>query len=100
MSMSSPDGRRMLRVLAVTAMIDVLFLLITFFMVASSLRDAENRVDVSLPSTEATKVAPVTRTQITISITSAGEIYIGEKKLTPEELRVTLNELAAQFPDE
>jgi biopolymer transport protein ExbD len=100
MSMSQPDGRRMIPVLPLTAMIDILFLLLTFFMVASSLREAENRVDVSLPSTEATKVTPVTRTQITISITSTGEIYIGEKKLTPEELRVTLNELAAQFPDE
>ncbi len=100
MSMSSPDGKRMIPVLPLTAMIDVLFLLLTFFMVASSLREAENRVDVSLPSTEATKVTPVTRTQITISITAAGDVYIGEQKLSPEELRATLSELARQFPDE
>ena len=100
MSFATPDNKRSLPVLPLASMIDILFLLLTFFLTASAFRDIENRIDVSLPSTEATKVTPIARTQITISITAAQEIYLGEQRVDEASLRSILFDLARQFPDE
>jgi len=85
--------------LPMTAMVDILFLLLIFFMTISAFREHDQRIDVSLPPTETGRTGG-SPTQIIISVTDRDEIFVGEKQYTPDQLRQTLTRLAAQFPDE
>lgn len=90
----------MIPVLPIASMIDILFLMLIFFLTASAFREQDSQIDVSLPATESTRTLPSGRTQITITVQPDGEIYMGEQRYTIDELRGTLRQLAAQFPDE
>lgn len=99
MSFVVPTRQRSAPILPLAGMIDVLFLLLIFFMTASVFREHDQHIEVSLPATEAGAV-PKTATHIVITVTQDDAIYIGEKQYTPKQLGRTLKQLAAQFPDE
>ncbi len=80
-------------------MVDVLFLLLIFFMTTSVFREQDQQIAVSLPATDAGS-ATTMATQIVITITEDDQIYIGEKHYTPQQLHRTLKQLAVQFPNE
>lgn len=81
------------------AMVDVLFLLLIFFMTTSVFREYDQQINVSLPPTDSgeTKQSP---TKIVITITQDSQIYIGDRLYSLDDLRRTLVQLATQFPDE
>ena len=80
-------------------MVDVLFLLLIFFMTTSVFREYDQQINVSLPPTDSgeTKQSP---TKIVITITQDSQIYIGDRLYSLDDLRRTLVQLATQFPDE
>lgn len=81
------------------SMLDIMFLVLTFFLTAAAYRDFDKQIDVSLPATESGRSAGP-RTQIVVTVTPEGAIYIGEKAYEWEDLRATLADLARQFPNE
>ena len=99
MSFTAPTRPRSLPVLPLAAMIDVLFLLLIFFMTTSIFREQERMIDVSLPATEsALPQAP--QSPIVITVTRDGTIYLGDRPYDLDELRTTLDKLGRDFPDE
>ena len=86
-------------VLNLTPMIDVIFLLLIFFMVATTFQDPEREMDVDLP--EATSGSPLTEEQedLIINILRDGSIVLFEKPTTKNDLVRILNERAQQDPD-
>ncbi|QDT01076.1 ExbD/TolR family protein [Adhaeretor mobilis] len=90
----------------VTPMIDVVFLLIIFFLVSSHLASQETLMDLLLPSAESKlESAEAQQHRITINVTAVGETYLGgraasvaeiskrlavERKITAEELQVRI----------
>lgn len=71
-----------------TPMIDVVFQLIIFFLVASHFTNQENAVEVELPKAEdAEEVKQDENHRLTLSIPEAGKIYIGTKILSASELQ-------------
>ena len=99
MSYATPTRARGGPVLPLAGMVDVLFLLLIFFMTTSVFREQDQQIAVSLPATDAGTDAPAA-TQIVITISKDDRIYIGEKYYSPEQLRRTLKQLAIQFPNE
>ena len=85
--------------LPLAGMVDVLFLLLIFFMTTSVFREQDQQIAVTLPATDAGAAATVA-TQIVITITADDRMYIGEKHYPPRQLRRTLKQLAVQFPNE
>ena len=83
-----------------TTFVDVLFLVLMFFLTIAAFRDKEWEMPVALPTVENQRSQPTQRTQIVITITRDGAIYIGDQSYTPQTLRTTLAELARQFPGE
>jgi biopolymer transport protein ExbD len=83
-----------------TTYVDVLFLILTFFVVITTFRDTERQIDVTLQETQSAhnSVGPATQTIITVR--ANGTIYIGEQPFTIEALGPRLHDLAAQYPDE
>ena len=83
-----------------TPMIDVVFLLIIFFMVGAQFTEIERQLDVQLPT--ATGVEPLTARPdpITVTVTEIGEISIGDKVYQLAELEEFLLKARENYPDQ
>lgn len=99
MSFSDSSRIRVTPALPLTSMVDILFLLLIFFLTASVFRDQDRQIDVALPATHSSTTGG-SRTQIVITITADGQTYMGDRAYEPQALRQVLGELAKQYPDE
>jgi biopolymer transport protein ExbD len=72
--------------LSLTPLIDVVFLLLIFFLVTSEFEEEERRLDIVLPT--ATSAAPMVHRprEIVIDVDAQGEIYLRGQPIEPEEL--------------
>jgi biopolymer transport protein ExbD len=86
----------------VTSLIDVVFLLLIFFMVATTFKQ-ERDLDVTLPKTTQTgAVAPTERAAIEVVISTQGAYYLNESPLAGhgiEDLKQALADAAAGDQD-
>jgi len=99
MSFATESRERSKPAIPLSAMVDILFLLLVFFMTVSVFREQERQIDVSLPATESAQPA-ASKTQIIITVTDDGGIFIGDRAYNFDTLRSTLTKLAQQFPNE
>ncbi len=76
-----------------TPMIDVVFLLITFFMTVTSFANAE-MIQVVMPLAPDAKVPEEMGNRQFISITAEGEYWLGAHRSTPDEIYATLTHKA------
>ena len=101
MSFVAESRQRARPVLPLAGMVDVLFLLLIFFMTASVFRDQELEINVALPATATAQIpAPHQATRIVVTVTEQGQIYLGEREIGLKELLAAFDELAGQFPNE
>ena len=87
MSFSTQSRERSAPVLPLAGMVDVLFLLLIFFMTASVFRDSEMSMDVSLPTSETAAAAVGPAQQIIITIGPDDTVYLGERAVPIDQLR-------------
>ncbi len=78
-------------------MIDIMFLLLVFFMTTSIMRDQETAIEVNLEPTDSGRVDS-SKIPVNITVMADGSIFIGTRKFTIEELRVTLIKIGEQLP--
>ena len=76
-----------------TPMIDVVFLLLIFFMVSTAFVDFSHRMDIALPSSKSSEVNE-TPQEVTVEMTLSKEILLNGKKITLKELEVKIAEFA------
>lgn len=84
--------------LSLTPLIDVVFLLLIFFLVTSEFEEEERRLDIVLPS--ATSASPMTSKprEVVIDITADGATFVGGEQVTLEELSQLLGRAVANNP--
>ncbi len=84
--------------LSLTPLIDVVFLLLIFFLVTSEFEDEERRLDIVLPS--ATSAVPMTSKprEVVVDIDNAGKIYLRGEATPLEELEELLKKAVASNP--
>ena len=99
MSFTASQRQRSGPVLPLAGMVDVLFLLLIFFMITSIFREFDKQIEVSLPATE-TGTTVESPMKVVITITKNDEIFIGDRQYDLDNLRQMLAKLAAAFPDE
>ena len=76
-----------------TPMIDVVFLLIIFFLVSSHLARQETQMELPLPTAESGEQAPEDeRPRITINVLSDGQMVLGGQVVPPNELLARLRD--------
>jgi biopolymer transport protein ExbD len=92
------DKGRLATGLELTPMIDVVFLLMIFFLVASKLEEADRIIDVVLPKASAAKPLTSQPAEFIINIDRDGEYYAGAKPVTFQELAALLVQAAADNP--
>ena len=92
------SGRRKRPAINITSLIDVMFLLLIFFMVSSTFRDSLG-IDITLPVAQTGDEQP--QATYEISVKSSGEIRFGasETPIGPDELKSALQELYRNEPD-
>ncbi len=78
-------------------MIDVVFFLLVFFMLFSTLRAAPMGLDVELPS--AASGTPQQASPFEISVNREGAFYVADRMVTGTELRSQLQSAMASNPD-
>ena len=101
MSFVAESRQRSRPVLPLAGMVDVLFLLLIFFMTASVFRDQELQIQVELPAAETAEVpAPDPATQIIVTVTEDGQVFLGQRPIALDQLPDMFHELAEQFPHE
>ncbi len=79
-------------------MIDIIFLLLIFFISTSIFAQLENEISVSIPSAETAESSRRAPGEIVINITQDGIIVINQQNLTLEQLEHRLGRIAESTP--
>ena len=84
--------------LSLTPLIDVVFLLLIFFLVTSEFEEEERRLDIVLPT--ATSAVPMTSKprEMVIDIDTQGELYLSGKATDLTELQILLEAAVSNNP--
>lgn len=82
----------------ITPMLDVMFLLLCFFITTAVFSQWEYEVDLTLPTAKTGKMPDRLPGEIIINITKAGQVTVNQQVLTPEALELRLKRLAKYYP--
>ena len=100
MSFAAESRERSRPALPLSAMVDILFLLLIFFMTASAFRERELQVPVQLAPSATADAGSSSATQIIITIDADDRIFLGPREHSLDSLRQTLVELSQVYPNE
>lgn len=92
------NNRGELPAFQMTAMMDIVFLLLCFFITTSVFSQWEYEIDISLPTAETGKVPDRLPGEIIINISHDGRVSINQQDLTLDALKGRLDRLARYFP--
>ncbi|MFM9059200.1 MAG: ExbD/TolR family protein [Planctomycetaceae bacterium] len=85
--------------LELTPMIDIVFLLMIFFLVASKLDEADRSIDVVLPQASAAKPLTARPREFVINIDRDGNYFAGARPVALDELGRLLRQAVADEPE-
>ena len=86
--------------LNLTPMIDIVFLLIIFFMVGTRFSEIEQKFDVDLPNASSIEPMSSTPDPLTITVTRTGELSLGDEVLGAEAMEERLIAAQEAFNDQ
>jgi biopolymer transport protein ExbD len=92
------DKGRLGHGLEMAPMIDIVFLLMIFFLVASRLDEDARSLAVVLPQAAAARPLTSRPRELVVTIDREGGCFVGTRPVTPEELRSVLRQAAADNP--
>lgn len=83
-----------------TPIIDMVFLLLIFFLVATTFHQTEREMQIALPEAAAAGPISMALREIVINIDAEGQIVVGGETRSPEDLRTIVSEAVATNPDQ
>ena len=86
--------------LQLAPMIDVVFLLLIFFIVSWNFARFEVDPDVKVPDVETSEQTSRVPGEIIINVTGDGKVKISNELMTPDSLYTKLSSLASRYPDQ
>ncbi len=81
-----------------TSMMDIIFLILFFFITTSVYSQWENEVTISLPTAQSGKVPSRLPGEIIINVAKDGRVSVNQQDLTLDALKTRLDRLARYFP--
>jgi len=84
----------------IAPMVDILLVLLVFFIVTWNFALSENAVDVKIPSATSAEEQKPYVNQVVLNVRKDGTVVLNRKPIDPEALTKKLSELAALFPDQ
>ena len=82
-----------------TPMIDVVFLLVIFFMVGAKFQEAESQIKVNLPTASASGAMTRGPDSRVVSIAADGRVMLDDAEVTLSQLTQMLSDAAGDYPD-
>ena len=83
-----------------TPMIDIVFLLIIFFLVGARFTEQERQYDIQLPSSDAVQPLTGVPDALMINVRQDGAILLGNQRMSLEELEDELRDAKENFEDQ
>lgn len=83
-----------------TPMIDMVFLLLIFFLVATSFRQTEREMQIALPIASASAPISTLLREFVINVDGPGDIFVGGRRVTAENLNVMITEAVVANPQQ
>ena len=84
----------------IAPMVDILLVLLCFFIVTWNFALSENELDVKIPSASHAKEQPRYVGQIVVNVRNDGSLIFQRKPITQAELLAKLRDLARLYPDQ
>ena len=81
-----------------TPLIDVVFLLVIFFMVGSKFSEAESRIQVQVPSVGDMRSLSRTPDERVVEVTAGGEVRLDGNVVSMDQLSATLRSQVQSYP--
>lgn len=97
--MRRPKKQRPVEEFQMAPMIDMVFLLLVFFMCVSSLAQADRGVEVDLPESAESKVPEEVSNRGIISVKEDGDLFLGGSPLAVEALEERVRDALRENPD-
>jgi len=92
------NRRPVLPTFQMTSMMDIIFLMLFFFISTTLYSQWEYEINICLPSAQSGKVPERLPGEIIINITSDGRVSVNQQDLTLDALKTRLDRLARYFP--
>lgn len=83
-----------------TPLIDMVFLLLIFFLVATTFRQEEREMQIALPFASSTAPISTMTRELVINVDAEGTIIVGGRRLDREGLRRMITDAVAANPDQ
>jgi biopolymer transport protein ExbD len=83
-----------------TPVIDMVFLLLIFFLVATTFQQTEREMKIALPAAEAAGPISMALREIVINIDDSGAIFIAGRQVSEDDLRTMVTEALRANPDQ
>lgn len=79
-----------------TPVIDIVFLLLIFFLVATTFQQTEREIDIALPDAEAGAPISVALRELVINVDREGAFVVSGRTIAPDDLRDIVQRMVAQ----
>ena len=86
--------------LEMTPIIDMVFLLLIFFLVATTFHQTEREMQIALPEAVSAGPISISLREIIINVDADGEIVVSGRTISADDLRVLVQEAVAANPDQ
>ena len=83
-----------------TPVIDIVFLLLIFFLVATTFQQAEREIQVALPEAESASPLSAVLREIVINVRADGSLIVGGAAMALEDLRSLVSDATGRNPDQ
>ena len=83
----------------IAPMVDILLVLLVFFIVTWNFALSENELDVKIPTAKKGVEPQPFVGQVVVNVRSDGTIVFNRKSISPQELRDKLEQLSKLYPD-
>ena len=83
-----------------TPMIDMVFLLLIFFLVATSFHQEEREMQIALPVAQSAGPISVALRELVINVDAQGRIIVSGREISPEDLHSMVVDALAANPDQ
>jgi biopolymer transport protein ExbD len=84
----------------IAPMVDVLLVLLVFFIVTWRIALSENELDIKVPTASNAHEQQPYLNQVVINIRKDGTVVLNRAPMTPEQLKEKLSQLAELYPDQ
>ena len=98
--MKFSSGKRKSRApaLALTSMLDVIFLLLCFFVTASVFSQWESEISISLPSSTTAEASSRLPGEVMLNVAKDGSVTVNSRRLELDDLCARLSRVAEYYP--